>query len=383
MTLRRYDAKTQATRSVASRYLITGGAGFIGSHLAEALLARGDAVTVIDDLSTGSLDNVRRFVPLPHFNYVVDTVMNAMVMDRLVSACDAVVHLAAAVGVELIVHDPVRTIETNILGSHAVLQAAARYRKTVLLASTSEVYGKGVRVPFAEDDDRVLGPTTKSRWSYADSKAIDEFLGLAYHKQIDLPVIIARFFNTVGPRQTGRYGMVIPRFVRQALAGETLTVYGDGLQTRCFCNVTDTVRAVIALLDAARLGGRDDHLASEPDGPTNDRQPSPVIGADDRPSEGDRPTANEVPVVGGVFNIGSTDEVTILDLAQRILTQTGQSPDQLSLIPYAEAYEPGFEDMRRRVPDITKIRQAVGWQPTISLDTTLRQVIQYERDKRP
>ena len=356
MTLRRYDAKTQATRSVASRYLITGGAGFIGSHLAEALIARGDAVTIIDDLSTGSLTNLQSLITNPAFAFVVDTVMNAMVMDRLVSQCDAVVHLAAAVGVELIVHDPVRTIETNILGSHAVLQAAARYRKTVLLASTSEVYGKGVRVPFSEDDDRVLGPTTKSRWSYADSKAIDEFLGLAYHKQIDLPVIIARFFNTVGPRQTGRYGMVIPRFVRQALAGDTLTVYGDGLQTRCFCNVADTVRAVIALLDHSRTTTED--RTSQSDLLTNDRVASTDLAA---------------------YSTSATEEVTILDLAQRILSLVDQSSDHHSLVPYSQAYEPGFEDMRRRVPDITKIRRAVGWAPTISLDQTLRQVIQYER----
>ncbi|MGC9523693.1 MAG: GDP-mannose 4,6-dehydratase, partial [Anaerolineae bacterium] len=208
----------------ARHVLITGGAGFIGSHLAEALLARGDAVTVIDDLSTGQLSNIQHLTSNPAFSFAIDTITNAMVMDRLVSECDVVVHLAAAVGVELIVHDPVRTIETNILGSHAVLQAAARYRKPVLLASTSEVYGKGARVPFSEDDDRVLGPTTRSRWSYADSKAIDEFLGLAYHKQYGLPVVIARFFNTVGPRQTGRYGMVVPRFVQQALRGEPLTV---------------------------------------------------------------------------------------------------------------------------------------------------------------
>ena len=208
----------------AKHYLITGGAGFIGSHLAEALLARGDTVTVIDDLSTGRMSNIQHLVANPQFGFAIDTIQNAMVMDRLVSQCDAVIHLAAAVGVELIINDPVRTIETNILGTHAVLQAAARYRKKVLLASTSEVYGKGARVPFAEDDDRVLGPTTKSRWSYSDSKAIDEFLGLAYYKQYGLPVIIARLFNTVGPRQSGRYGMVIPRLVQQALAGKPLSV---------------------------------------------------------------------------------------------------------------------------------------------------------------
>jgi len=327
-------------------YLVTGGAGFIGSHLAEALLARGDTVTVIDDLSTGRLSNIEPLCGHPHFSFAIDTITNAMVMDRLVSQCDAVVHLAAAVGVELIISDPVRTIETNILGTHAVLQAAARYRKTVLLASTSEIYGKSARVPFAEDDDRVLGPTTKSRWSYSDSKAIDEFLGLAYHKQYDLPVIIARFFNTVGPRQSGRYGMVIPRFVQQALAGKPLSVYGDGTQSRCFCHVADTVAAVIALLD------------------------SPVLPFS---------ATSELPFSHSVYNIGSTEEITILDLARRILTLAGRDPADTVLVPYDQAYEPGFEDMRRRVPDITKIKRTVGWAPTISLDETLRQVIEYDK----
>jgi UDP-glucose 4-epimerase len=280
--------------------------------------------------------NIAHLVANPRFGFAVDTIQNAMVMDRLVSQCDAVVHLAAAVGVELIINDPVRTIETNILGTHAVLQAAARYRKKGLLTSTSEVYGKGTRVPFAEDDDRVLGPTTKSRWSYSDSKAIDEFLGLAYHKQYGLPVIIARFFNTVGPRQSGRYGMVIPRFVQQALAGKPLTVYGDGRQGRCFCHVADTIAAIIALIDAPET-------------------------------------------IGQVFNIGSTEEITILDLARAILTLTGRDPDGTVLIPYDQAYEPGFEDMRRRVPDITKIKRTVGWEPSIALGETLRQVIAYEQ----
>ncbi len=322
--------------------LVTGGAGFIGSHLAEALLARGDTVTVIDDLSTGCMENLKSQITNHRFSFAIDTIQNAMVMDRLVSQCDAVVHLAAAVGVELIINDPVRTIETNILGTHAVLQAAARYRKKVLLASTSEIYGKSARVPFAEDDDRVLGPTTKSRWSYSDSKAIDEFLGLAYHKQYGLPVIIARFFNTVGPRQSGRYGMVIPRFVQQALAGKPLSVYGDGRQSRCFCNVEDTIRAVIALLEAT--GG--------------------AVSA------------------GGVYNVGSTEEITILDLARKILTLTDRDPADTVLVPYDQAYEPGFEDMRRRVPDIAKIKRTVGWEPTIPLDETLRQVIAYEESSR-
>ncbi|MBN1246335.1 MAG: GDP-mannose 4,6-dehydratase, partial [Anaerolineae bacterium] len=232
------------------------------------------------------------------------------------------------------------TIETNILGSHSVFQAATRYRRKVLIASTSEVYGKGVKVPFAEDDDRLLGPTTRARWSYSDSKAVDEFLGFAYHKQHALPMVIARLFNTVGPRQSGQYGMVIPRLVAQALAGKPLTVYGDGQQTRCFCNVHDVVVALIGLIES--------------------------------------PAA-----VGEVFNVGATDEVTILALAQRILALTGRSPEDITLIPYAEAYEPGFEDMQRRVPDIRKIQRTIGWAPTITLDETLRQVIQDLRTSAP
>jgi UDP-glucose 4-epimerase len=320
-------------------YLITGGAGFIGSHLAEALLAAGNAVTIIDDLSTGRMENIAPVLSKPDFRFAIDTITNAMVMDRLMSDCDAVFHLAAAVGVELIVTDPVRTIETNVLGTHAVLQAAARYRKKVLLASTSEVYGKGVKVPFVEDDDRLLGPTTKSRWSYSDSKAIDEFLGLAYYKQHALPVIIARFFNTVGPRQTGQYGMVIPRFVRQALGGETLRVYGDGEQSRCFCNVHDVVRALVALIETPQAEGQ-------------------------------------------VFNLGSVEEITIKALAQQVLSAVGRPEDDYVLVPYAEAYEPGFEDMQRRVPDLTKIRATTGWEPRISLDETLREVIGYEENRR-
>jgi UDP-glucose 4-epimerase len=320
-------------------YLITGGAGFIGSHLAEALLAAGHAVTIIDDLSTGRMENIAPVLNKPDFRFAIDTITNAMVMDRLMSECDAVFHLAAAVGVELIVTDPVRTIETNVLGTHAVLQAAARYRKKVLLASTSEVYGKGVKVPFAEDDDRLLGPTTKSRWSYSDSKAIDEFLGLAYYKQHALPVIIARFFNTVGPRQTGQYGMVIPRFVRQALEGETLRVYGDGEQSRCFCNVHDVVRALVALIETPQAEGQ-------------------------------------------VYNLGSVEEITIKALARQVLSAVGRPEDDFILVPYAEAYEPGFEDMQRRVPDLTKIRATTGWEPRIPLDETLREVIGYEEHRR-
>jgi UDP-glucose 4-epimerase len=322
---------------LGTHYLITGGAGFIGSHLAEKLLKEWHQVTVIDDLSTGQMRNVMHLRDNPSFKLVIDTITHDMVMDRLISECDIVVHLAAAVGVQLIVRNPVHTIETNILGTRAVLQTAARYRKKVVLISSSEIYGKGVKVPFAEEDDRLLGPTTRVRWSYADSKAIDEYLGFAYHKQHDLPVVVARLFNTVGPRQTGQYGMVIPRFVGQALRGEDLTVYGDGSQTRCFCNVHDTVQALM------------------------------LLSASDR-------------AIGEVYNVGSTEEITILDLARKILTQLGRTPTSIRIIPYDQAYEPGFEDMMRRVPDITKIHAAVGWSPTSPLAQTLDQIIAYHQN---
>ena len=316
--------------------LITGGAGFIGSHLAEALLARGDVVMIIDDLSTGRLENIQHLRDNPNFSFAIDTITNELVMDRLVSECDLIFHLAAAVGVQLIISDPVRTIETNILGTHAVLKAAARYRKPVFLASTSEVYGKGERVPFHEEDDRVLGPTTKSRWSYSDSKAIDEFLGLAYHQKFGLPVTIVRFFNTVGPRQTGQYGMVVPRFVQQALRGDPLTVYGDGGQSRCFCNVRDVVRVLLL-------------LAGTPE------------------------------AVGEVFNVGSIEEVSILELAQKVQALVGEQQSEIVFVSYDEAYAPGFEDMRRRVPAIDKITRFTGWRPQISLDETIQEVITYYR----
>jgi len=315
------------------RALITGGAGFIGSHLAEALLAQGQRVTAVDNLSTGRIENIAGLLDHPHFQFVYETIHNETVMDRLVSECDVIVHLAAAVGVELIVKDPVHTIETNLIGAENVLRLARRYRTKVLLASTSEVYGKSDAIPFQEDADRVMGPTTKSRWSYAESKAMDEFLALAYHKQSGVPIVICRLFNTVGPRQTGRYGMVIPRLVQQAVTGQPLTVHGDGQQTRCFCNVKDVVRAMVALVAEPRA-------------------------------------------VGEIFNVGGTEEISILNLARRILTRSG-SRSEIKLIPYDEAYEAGFEDMRRRVPDITKIGTMISWEPTLTLDQTLDEVVRH------
>ncbi len=308
----------------------------MGSHLAEALLDRGDRVTVIDNLSTGRFENVAHLAGRPGFHFAIETIANETVMDRLMSECDIVYHLAAAVGVDLIVREPVRVIETNINGSETVLRIGARYRKKVILASSSEIYGKNEDVPFREDADRILGPTMRSRWCYACSKAMDEFLALAYAKQLALPVVIVRLFNTVGPRQTGRYGMVVPRFVRQALAGEPVTVYGDGQQTRSFCHVGDVVRAIIGLVD-------------EPD------------------------------ATGDVFNSGSTEEVCIEALARRTVA-LARSSSEIVFVPYDEAYEVGFEDMRRRVPDITKIRSLIGWEPRVDLDGILDSVIAYERE---
>jgi UDP-glucose 4-epimerase len=317
--------------------LITGGAGFIGSHLAEKLLAQGHKVTIIDNLSTGRFENIVHLTDNPHFRYAIEDIRHAAVMDRLVSECDVIYHLAAAVGVFSIVHSPIDTLEINVGGTEIVLQTARRYRRKVMLASTSEVYGKGVRVPFREDDDRILGATTKSRWSYASSKALDEFLALAYHKAAGIPVTIFRLFNTVGPRQVGNYGMVVPRFVQWALAGEPIQVYGDGKQSRCFGNVHDVVDAIV------RLGQSHE-------------------------------------VTGQVFNIGSDEEVTIHELAQRVKTRTG-SDSEIVFLSYEEAYEAGFEDMRRRVPDITKIKKAVGWKPTTPLDVTIDQIIDYLRSQ--
>ncbi len=319
------------------KILVTGGAGFIGSHLCELLVHNGHQVVAIDDLSTGRLENIQHLLPIPSFQFVRETITNSQVLDRLTSEADILIHLAAVVGVKLIVEDPVNTIATNIMGTEAVLTTANRYQCKVMLASTSEVYGKGYKVPFNEDDDCVMGPTSHSRWSYATSKAIDEFLGLAYYHQFGLPVVVMRFFNTVGPRQTGRYGMVLPRFVRQALAGEPITIYGDGEQSRCFGDVSDVINATIK-------------LAYHP-------------GA-----------------IGQVFNIGSTEEVTIRELAERVIAATGSS-SKIVYVPYEEAYAPGFEDMRRRVPDLSKIHQLIGYEPRFTLEDTLRRVIVYEREQ--
>lgn len=318
-------------------YLITGGAGFIGSHLADALLAAGHQVLAIDDLSTGSLDNVVHLARNPNFHLARTSVTNQIVLDRLVSQSDIVFHLAAAVGVNLVVEHPARTIETNVMGTEEVLRAAQRYGCRVLLASTSEVYGKGSTIPFGEEDDVILGPTSRSRWAYAASKMIDEFLGLAYQREYGLEVIPFRLFNTVGPRQTGRYGMVVPRFVRQALTGERISVYGDGRQSRCFCDVRDVVRALMSLGQHREAPGQ-------------------------------------------VYNIGSTEEVSILELAKRIKVKTG-SVSPIQHIPYEEAYAPGFEDMQRRVPDTSRIQQTTGWQPRYSLDEILDAVVDYERGR--
>ncbi len=322
---------------MTTRALITGGAGFIGSHLAERLLDQGQEVTIIDNLSTGQFENIAHLEKRIGFHYAIEDIRNATVMDRLVSECDVIYHLAAAVGVFSIVSSPIDTIEINVGGTEVVLRTARRYRKKVLIASTSEVYGKNEKVPFSEDDDRTLGPTTKSRWSYAASKELDEFLALAYHKAADLPVVIFRLFNTVGARQRGHYGMVLPRFVQWALKNEPIQVYGDGKQRRCFGNVNDVVQAIIGL--------------------------------------GESPQA-----VGEVFNIGSNEEITIYDLADQVRARTN-SQSEIVLVPYDQAYEAGFEDMRRRVPDISKIRQTIGWEPITPLDETIDQIIAYQKGR--
>jgi UDP-glucose 4-epimerase len=324
-------------RSLILRVLITGGAGFIGSHLADAYLKRGDDVLVIDDLSTGTIENIRHLKDNPRFHYTIDSVHNQPVTAELVDQCDIVFHLAAAVGVKLIVESPVRTIETNVRGTEVVLALANKKQKRVLVASTSEVYGLSTDVPFREDGNLVMGATTKGRWSYACSKAIDEFLALAYWREKKLPTTIVRLFNTVGPRQTGRYGMVIPTFVKQALAGRPITVYGNGKQTRCFGYVGDVIGALIKLMD-------------HPDS------------------------------VGNVYNIGSTEEISIFKLAEKIKELT-HSDSEIVLVPYDEAYEEGFEDMPRRVPDTSKINQLVGFKPEMKLEGILETVISYHRGR--
>ena len=312
--------------------LITGGAGFVGSHLAEALVARGDEVFVLDNLSTGSIENIEHLKGHPRFHYTIESIMNEPVTAELVDRVDVVFHLAAAVGVRLIVESPVNTIETNVHGTEMVLKLANKKKKKVVVASTSEVYGKSGIVPFREDADLVLGPTSKGRWSYACSKAIDEFLALAYHKEKRLPVVIVRLFNTVGPRQTGRYGMVIPSFVKQALQGRPLTVFGDGTQSRCFTYVSDVVEQLVALAEEPRA-------------------------------------------LGEVFNVGNDrEEITIGDLARRVKTRTG-AKSEVVLVPYDQAYEEGFEDMQRRVPDLAKLRALTGYVPKVQLDEILDRVI--------
>jgi UDP-glucose 4-epimerase len=315
------------------KVLITGGCGFIGSHLADAYLKRGDFVHVIDDLSTGSIENIAHLKGTKRFGYTIDTVRNQPVLAELIDHCDIVMHLAAAVGVKLIVESPVRTIETNVHCTEAVLATANKKKRKVLIASTSEVYGLGNHVPFREDGNLVMGATNKGRWSYACSKALDEFLALAYWREKRLPTVVVRLFNTVGPRQTGQYGMVVPTFVKQALSNRPITVHGDGKQTRCFCYVGDVVCALMSLMD-------------NPD------------------------------AVGEVFNVGSTEEVSIGTVAQRV-KELAQSDSELVYVPYDEAYAEGFEDMPRRIPDTTKARELIGFKPTRDLDGILQEVIAY------
>lgn len=315
--------------------LITGGAGFVGSHLARELLSRGHDILVLDDLSTGRYENLEDLEDGTRLRLVVDSVNNAEIVNECVKEADTVFHLASAVGVRLIIDQPVRTIESIVMGTEIILRACGRYRRPFLITSTSEVYGKGSKIPFSEDDDRVMGATTKRRWSYACAKALDEFLTLAYWYESRLPVIITRLFNTVGPRQTGQYGMVVPTFVRQALAGEPITVYGDGKQSRCFGHVRDVVGALADLMDCTQARGQ-------------------------------------------IINVGNDSEITILGLAQRVKELT-QSPSEIVLIPYEEAYGEGFDDMRRRVPDLTRAKSLVGYEPTRELDDILRDVIAYEK----
>lgn len=321
------------------KFLITGGAGFIGSHLSERLLEAGHSVHVLDDLSTGSIENIRHLKPLPRFSYTVESAAKVPLVAELVDEADIVYHLAAAVGVQLIVDSPVRALETNIHLTEIVLDLASKKGKPVLFTSTSEVYGKSLDLPFSEDGDLTFGATDKGRWAYACSKAIDEFLAIAYYRERGLPTVIFRLFNTVGPRQTGRYGMVIPRLVSQALAGLPLTVYGDGQQKRCFCHVADTVGALAGMAEVESA-------------------------------------------YGSVFNVGSQEETSIYDLARRIIDLTN-SDSEIVLVPYEEAYEQGFEDMERRVPDLARIEAAMGWKPNRKLDEILSDVIDFTRSPAP
>ena len=318
-------------------FLITGGAGFIGSHLAERLLNRGDRVVLLDNLSTGSMENIRHLKTSDRMSYHLDNIENRHLVAELVDDADVIVHLAAAVGVKLIVESPVRTIETNVNGTQLILEAACKKRKLVLTASTSEVYGKNTNVPFHEDADLVLGPTTKGRWSYAASKALDEFLALSYWKEKKLPVVVVRLFNTVGPRQTGRYGMVLPNFVKAALDNRPISVYGNGKQSRCFCDVRDTVEALIRLMDTPRA-------------------------------------------IGEVVNVGNTEEISIEALAHLVKQRTA-SNSPIEFIPYDQAYEPGFEDMMRRVPSIDKLHAITGFRPQTPLSEIIDRVTAYFKDK--
>ncbi len=319
------------------RYLITGGAGFIGSHLAERLLDRGDRVVLLDNLSTGSVENIRHLKSSGRMQYHLDNIENRQLLAELVDDADVIVHLAAAVGVKLIVESPVKTIETNVNGTQLILEAACKKKKLVLAASTSEVYGKNTNVPFQEDADLVLGSTTKGRWSYAASKALDEFLAISYWKEKKLPVIVARLFNTVGPRQIGRYGMVLPNFVKSALDNTTISVYGNGKQSRCFCDVRDTVEGVIRLMDSERA-------------------------------------------IGEVVNVGNTEEITMEGLAHRVKERTGSS-SPIEYVPYDRAYEPGFEDMMRRVPSVEKLHALTGFRPHTPLNEIIDRVAAFFRQK--
>jgi UDP-glucose 4-epimerase len=321
------------------RFLITGGAGFIGSHLSDLLIDHGHSVHVLDDLSTGAIENIRHLKHDPGFEYTIDSAEDHAVVAELIDEADIVVHLAAAVGVSLVVDSPVRAIETNVHCTEVVLKHASKKKKPVLIASTSEVYGKSNALPFREDGDMQMGATDKGRWAYACSKAIDEFLAMAYWRERGLPTTVVRLFNTVGPRQTGCYGMVVPRLVGQALAGEPLTVYGDGRQTRCFCHVFDVVEALFGLM-------------------------------------------TEESAYGNVFNVGATTEISMLDLAERIIEITDSGSD-ISLIPYDEAYGEGFEDMYRRVPDIAKVQALIGWRPTSSLQDIVEDVAAHQRGASP